>query len=264
MRYKWRFINDLRGAWELLTDFPLPASSTGRAHASSGAETLVWFPVIGALCGALIAGAAKLISLATNPTAGATIFAIAATAFMLFKDSGRGMLILFSLFEKRLECGSFAAASHQLSSDRETVLRDPRFGARTVILAAAVIAEFIALFLLFAHGSALFLAAILTGSFAVQGFLAAAAPESGTPALVADDDGRGILRLLIASAVLALAALLRFPVATAFGVAVCCAVAIGLGGHLRRDFDEPEPDMITLGGAIAEAGLLLCGFLWTL
>ena len=259
MRRTPRFLSDVRGAWETLADIPLPESFPGGGAAADG-RMLLWFPLLGAFCGAAIAALGKLAALLTNQVAGATVFAFAGLAFLILKDSGRGIVLLISLLDRRLDAGSFAKALSGVSSDR-SVLSEVRFG--VPVASALAIVEFVALFLMGLHGSGYFLVAVLTGSFTVQGGLAAGFPERDSR-LVPDEDGAGCRRMFFAAAVIAAFSLWRFPVATAFSVALCCLMIFGYSGVVRREVEAATPELITLAGALTEAGLLLCGFLWTL
>lgn len=259
MRRIPRFLGSARGAWETLTDFPLPESFPV-AGDTDGEAVLPWFPLLGALCGAAIAGLGMLAALLTNPIAGATVFALAALAFLILKDSGRGILLLVSLLDLRLERGSFAAALPDVSADR-SILTGTRFAGFAA--GALAVLEFIALFLLCSRGSALFLVTVLTGSFAVQGMLATGGADADSQ-LIPDADGIGRKRMLILAGLIAAFSLWLFPVASAFAVAVFCLLAFGFAGAALRNVEAVTPELVTLAGALTEAGVLVCGFLWTL
>lgn len=254
-----RLGDQLRGAWETLSDIKLPKFLAEGERTDDGGM-LFWFPLLGALCGGALALGGALCSLLTNRIAGAAVFALASLAFMVFKDSGRGMTLLTSFLRLRIERGSFAAALTEVSSAR-TLFADPLAVGIAAILA---LAEFAVLFLLCARGSALFLAAVLAGAFAAQGILAAGDADSEPVPLIKDEDNAGRRRMVISSVVVALVLFAIYPVATAFSVALFCAVAFGFSGMVRREAGAPTPDLVTLGGALTEAGLLACGFLWTL
>lgn len=260
MHERWRFFGGACRAWETLTDFPLPLTSLrGKFSELSGTDILVWFPLIGALCGALLAGAGVLVTALTNRIAGAVAFALLALAFMLLKDSGRGILLLVSLLLNRRAYGEFGAAFSSASSDR-AVLGTHSGSALAFILTAA---EFLILLLMGLHGAGLFLAAILAGAFSVQG-AAASCPDDSGAALITDPGHHGLRWMWWASAVVAVVCFLSFPLATAFGVGVVYAVAAVLSGFVRSVCPERSPDLVTLLGAVAEALLLLCGFFWAL
>ena len=255
-----RFPRDVRGAWEMLLDFPLPEALAKGEDSTENSGMLPYFPLLGALCGVVIAVLGMLAAVLTNPVAGAAAFALISLAFLTLKDSGRGILLIVSLLDRRPARGSFVDALPDASPDR-AILSDTRFGA--VAAAAILILEFIVLFLLGSRNSAFFIVTVLAGSFTVQGMLASGDAENGaTP--IRDEEGTGRGRMLIAAVAVALVMLWRFPVATAFSVAVFCLVAFGFSGAVRRRFDAVTPDMVTLAGALTETGLLVCGFLWAL
>ena len=250
MRNRTRFLQCALGAWEMLSDLRLPGVSvSGRQTA----ESLVCFPLWGALCGVLGALVWKAASLLTNRIAGAAVFAVAVCAFMLAKDSCRGVKSLGLWAVNGFKLGSLGAALKQLSPARGD-------DDQNVLLAsiACALAEFVLLLLLGRYRAVWYLPFVLAGGFTVQGALAA---EFG---LVADPDRRNLKKMWIAFGVIGLLSFLVFPLSTVIGAVAVYALAVPAVKFIRANVAAPGADIVTLWGSLAELALLLSGFFWTI
>ena len=247
MRNKPLFLRYALGAWEMLSDLRLSVAVPGL----SGAKSLLFFPLWGVLCGVLCVLIGVLASLLTNRLAGAVIFAGVTLAFMLAKDSCRGVNSLRSLAFNRWSRGGFGAALEHVScggGDQTETLVSTAFAA----------AEFIMLLLMGRYQSVWFLPFVLAGGFTVQGALAA---EFG---IVADPEQAGVRMMWILFGITGIASFIFFPVATLIGAAAVYALAVPGVKFIRANVASPGADIVTLCGALAELALLLAGFFWNL
>ena len=136
MRDYRRFGAGWIAAWRMLTDFPLPKAAERYEDSKvSAARTLGAFPLLGALCGALIAVVGWLVAVLSNRFAGAAVFAMLSVLFMIGKDSGRALTLLVSWILNLTERDGFASALASASSDREEV-----YGRRFAAAVAAALA----------------------------------------------------------------------------------------------------------------------------
>ena len=248
-------------AWEMLVDVPLPAKLRGlcRGRKPSGLELAAGFVLVGLLAGIVLALAGRILSLSwINRYAASGIFALAAVAVCDGKDSFRGLKLLVSalsgLFAGRNWHDSLACASADDGSFDKTC---------GCIAALAILAvELFSFALLFRGGACLWSVAVLTGGCSSQMFFALLPGADGSPFLTLSPDDRR--KMWILPALAALWMIFRFPVA---GIA-SCVIAGGLCAMIRRDFvltgTPMTPDVITLGGKLAEIVLLLCGLLFIL
>jgi len=246
-------------AWRILTDLPLPKGWLREDSAPvTGARVLIWFPLLGAGFGAAIAAAGWLFTMVSNRYAGAVLFAVLTLLFMLFKDSGRAVLLVVSQLLNLLDGKKFAPALDAASSDRGEL--DRRFGMPlAAVLAAAVL---LMAFLIGMYGGKGALIPLFAGAFATQGELAAElAPEAGG---IADPERSGRRLMWIVAALAALVSLAFLPTATAFGVLIVVLINLTLKEHLRKNLPELRADTVTWLGAAAELSLLACGFCWTI
>ena len=260
MRDDRRFGAEWIAAWRMLTDFPLPkALERCEAPSVSGVRMLSVFPLLGALCGALIAVAGWLVTVLSNRFAGAAVFAMLSVFFMIGKDSGRALTLLVSWILNLTEREGFASALAAASSDREEV-----FGRRFSAAVAAALAwsALLMLYVVGLYGCKWILIPLFAAEFATQGeFASALAPEAGG---VSDPGCTGRRIMWIVCGVIALAALPFIPTATAFGILVVCLTNLTFRDYLLRTIPDFEADTVTWVGGATEAALLCCGFLWTL
>ena len=245
-------------AWRILTDFPLPEALDRGDAADGGARVLVWFPLLGAVCGALIAAAGALLAVVSNRFAGAALFAGLAGAFIFFKDSGRALMLLTSFLLDLCGGDGFYPAVAAASSERSVLER--RFGG----LVAGILAggALLILFLIGLYGGKGVLVPLFAAEFSTQGeFAAALDPASGG---IADPERAGRRIMWIVCGVLAAAMLPFFPTATAFGALVVCLVNLPLRDKLVNSLPLLTADTVTWTGGATEALLLGCAFLWTI
>ena len=248
MRDKPLFFRYALGAWEMLSDLRLPLAVSG----VSGAGSLPFFPLWGVVCGALCVLVGALAALLTNRIAGAVIFAVAALAFMLFKDSFRGVNVLRSFAFERWSRGGFGAAlGHVSCGGGEDQIE-------TLVGAALALIEFILLLLMGLYWSAWYLPLVFAGGFTVQGALAA---EFG---IVADPERVNLKMMWIVFGVVGAISFIFFPLATVIGAVAVYALAVPAVKFIRANVDAPGADIVTLWGALAELALLLSGFFWTI
>ena len=247
MRDKPLFFRYALGAWEMLSDLRLPVAVSG----VSGARSLPFFPLWGVLSGAICVLVGALADLLTNRIAGAVIFAAAALAFMLAKDSCRGINTLRSFALNRWSRGGFGAALEHVSCGG---------GDQTETFVSAVLAliEFILLLLLGLYCSAWYLPFVFAGGFTVQGVLAA---EFG---IVSDPECTDLKMMWIVFGGVGLISFIFFPLATVIGAVAVYALAVPAVKFIRANADAPGADIVTLWGALAELALLLSGFFWTI
>ena len=238
------------GAWEMVSDLRIPFVGQG----VSSEVSLIFFPLLGALCGVVCVLIGSLAGVLTNPIAGAVVFAAAATAFVLTKDSLRGVSLLGSLLFNRRRCGEFGAALKYVSPDYG-LDDDP---AASIVKPALAIGEFILFLLMGRYCSAWFLPFVFAGGFTVQGALAA---EFG----IVDDPDRTYLKVMWGVfAVIGVISFLSFQLATVIGAVAVYALAVGAAKFIRAHVDAPGADLVTLCGALAELALLLSGFFWSI
>ena len=247
MRDKPLFFRYALGAWEMLCDLRLPVAVPG----ISGARSLPFFPLCGGLCGALCVLVGLLAALLTNRIAGAVIFAGVALAFMLAKDSCRGVNALRSFAFERWNRGGFGAALEHVSCAGGDQ-------AETLVSAAWALIQFILLLLMGLYYSAWYLPFVFAGGFAVQGVLAA---EFG---IVSDPERTNVKMMWIVFGVVGLVSFIFFPLATVIGAVAVYALAVPAVKFIRANVDAPGADIVTLWGALAESALLLSGFFWTI
>ena len=247
MRNKPFFFRYAFGAWEMLCDLRLPFAPS----VLSGAKSLLYFPLWGALCGALCVLAGALATLLTNRLAGAVIFAGVTLAFMLAKDSCRGINALRSLVFNRLSRGGFGTALEHVSCGGGDQ-------SETLVGTALAAAEFILLLMMGLYSSAWFLTFVLAGGFTVQGSLAA---ELG---IVADPERTNLKMMWVMFGIIGIVSFIFFPVATLIGAAAVYALAVPGAKFIRTNVASPGADIVTLCGALAEFALLLAGFFWNL
>ncbi len=248
MREKPLLFRYALGAWEMLSDLRLPVAVSG----NSGAGALPFFPLWGVVCGALCVLIGTLAALVTNRIAGAVIFAAVALAFMLAKDSCRGVNALRSFAMGRRSRGAFGAALEHVSCDGGADQTE------TLVAAVSALIEFILLLLIGLYGSAWYLPFVFAGGFTVQGVLAA---EFG---IVADPERVDVKTMWIVFAVVGLISFVFFPLATVIGAVIVYALAVPGVKFIRANVDAPGADIVTLWGALAELALLLSGFFWTI
>ena len=246
-------------AWRILTDLPLPqALCRDGSRPAAGMPVLVWFPLLGALCGAVIATAGWLFTAVSNRYAGAALFAAAGLLFMLFKDSGRALTLLVSWLINLLEGRPFAEALDAASSERKVF--EHHFGVPLAALLACGAA--LMLFMIGLHGGKGILIPLFAGAFATQGeFAAALDPAAGG---IADPERIGRRIMWIVTVIAALAALPFFPTATAFGALAVCLINLTLKEYMLRKLPKLCADTVTWTGGATETLLLVCAFCWTI
>ena len=248
MRDKPLFFRYALGAWEMLSDLRLPLAVPG----VSGAKSLPFFPLWGVVCGSLCVLVGALMSLLTNRIAGAVVFAVVGLAFMLAKDSLRGVNALRSFAFGRWNRGGFGEALKIVSCDGGEDQTE------TLVGAAFALIEFILLLLMGLYWSAWYLPFVFAGAFTVQGVLAA---EFG---IVADPERVNVKMTWIVFGVVGVISFIFFPLATVIGAVVVYALAVPAVKFIRANVDAPGADIVTLWGALAELALLLSGFFWTI
>lgn len=258
MRDNRTIVTDALSAWRILTDLPLPEALLRRSHGAAAARMLIWFPLWGVLCGAAIAAAGALLAAVSNRFAGAVLFAVLTGAFMLFKDSGRALMLMTSWLLDLIGGDGFAGALSKMSSDREVMER--RFGA--ALAGALALGLLLMLFLTGLHGGKWVLIPLFAGAFATQGeFAAALDPAAGG---IADPERSGRRLMWIVCAAAALALLPCCPTATAFGALAVCLINMPLREKVLRSLPAPDADTVTWAGGVTEISLLCCAFLWTI
>ena len=248
MREKALFFRYALGAWEMLSDLRLPVAVSGVV----GGRALPFFPLWGALAGALCALIGILAALLTNRIAGAVVFAVVGSVFLLAKDSLRGVNALRSFALGRWYRGGFSEALKVVScggSEEQT---------ETLVGAALALIEFTLLLLMGLYWSAWYLPFVFAGGFTVQGALAA---EFG---IVADPERVNVKTMWIVFGVIGVISFIFFPLATVIGAVAVYALAVPAVKFLRANADAPGADIVTLWGALAELALLLSGFFWTI
>ena len=248
MREKPLFFRYALGAWEMLSDLRLPVAVPG----VSGAKSLPFFPLWGALCGALCVLIGALAALLTNRIAGAVVFAVAALALMLAKDSLRGVNALRSFAFARWNRGGFGEALKFVSCEGGEDQTE------TLVGAAFALIEFILLLLMGLYWSAWYLPFVLAGGFTVQGALAA---EFG---IAADPERTTVKMMWIVFVVVGVISFIFFPLATVIGAVAVYALAVPAVKFIRANVATPGADIVTLWGSLAELALLLSGFFWTI
>ena len=253
-------------AWEMLLDFPRlpPLPKRKRRRAVSDAASLFWFPVIGALAGAVPALLGLFASGISNRIAGALVFGALSLAFLEMKDSGRGSSMLSALLLARLRGQNFSAVFPHLHANRD-IYADPT---AQMILLLLLAARFLLLFLLGFCRAPLWFAAVMIASFTLQGDLATNPGVGGeAPLLAVEPRDRGILWVLAAVLMALLMALLMLPLFPIAAVALCGATYILAGSisrKLLRDCGGVDPDAITLAGHLTEWIALFVGILWAI
>lgn len=260
MRDDRRFGAEWVAAWRMLTDFPLPKALERYDEAPvSGARMLSVLPLLGALCGALVAVAGWLVAVLSNRFAGAAVFAMLAVFFMIGKDSGRALTLLVSWILNLTEREGFASAVAAASSDRDEVY-GRRFSA--AVAAALAWSSLLMLYVVGLYGCKWFLIPLFAAEFATQGeFASELAPEAGG----VEDPGRTGRRIMwIVCGVIALVMLPFIPTATAFGILVVCLTNLTFRDYLLRVIPDFQADTVTWVGGATEAALLCCAFLWTI
>ena len=259
MRDYRRFGAGWIAAWRMLTDLPLPKAAERYEDSRVPATRMLGvFPLLGALCGALIAFAGWLVAVLSNRFAGAAVFAMLSVLFMIGKDSVRALTLLVSWILNLTEQG-FASALASASSDRDEV-----YGRRFSAAVAAALAwgALLMLYVVGLYGCKWVLIPLFAAEFATQGeFAAALAPEAGG---VADPERTGRRIMWGVCGVIALAMLPFIPTATAFGILVVCLTNLTFRDYLLRAIPDFQADTVTWVGGATEAALLVCAFLWTL
>ncbi len=241
-----------RAAWELLIDLPLPGGgirSSGRSPAP--VEILVWFPLLGAAAGAVVALIEAAGSGIFNHTAGMMAAVAVGLLFCELKDSGRGSLLLASFIAALGAGAGRRGALEEMESTREA-LNDPlaaliclvQFLFKAALLGALAI-----------HGVLWWMAAVFAGEFLFQGvLLLRTRPE-------APEYRSARTALWTAGIVVGGIMLPAFPAAVAVTAAL---LYIGSGecGKLISGMDKGRSaDGITLTGTVAEIVFMLIGLL---
>lgn len=259
MRDYRRFGAGWIAAWRMLTDFPLPAAAERYEDSKvPAARMLGAFPLLGALCGALIALAGWFVAVLSNRFAGAAVFAVLSLVFLIFKDSGRGWLLFVSWLLNLIDGETFTTALAKASSERSVLDRKLAGG----VAAALALWALVMLFLIGLYGAKGFMIPLVAGAFSTQGeAIPELSPEAGG---VADPERRGRWIMWAICGAVVIAAFPFFPLATAFGILALCLINMALRNFLLRELADFDADTVTWLGFVAEAALLVCAFLWTL
>lgn len=253
------WLRSFTAAWEMLLDFPrLPSEPAQRAPAPFA--VLCWFPVIGALAGALTALFGVFAAGISNRIAGALVFGALALALFEFKDSGRGTSMLCAWFLARLRGESFSATLPHLHADRE-VYADP---AAQVFLLLLLAVRFLLFFLLGCCGGRFWLAGMLIASFTLQGDLAVCGGAGGEAPLLAVSAEQRRLHWIFAAFLMAVLMLPGFPIAAVATGAVTWILAGAYARMMERECGGMESDAITMAGTLTEWIALVIGILWAI
>jgi adenosylcobinamide-GDP ribazoletransferase len=238
-------VSGLTGALGLLTRIPV-APATGAADLS---RAVPWFPVVGLVVGALVAGVYALAGLVLTPFTAAVLAAIA------------GALVTGAFHEDGLADVADAFAGGRSRAQRLEILDDPRLGTFGVLaLASSFLLRVGALAALDA-GAAFAVVPAAHALSRVGGILPMRrlpppAPGGLGASYAASLSRARELRAVLAG--LAIGVALVGPWAFA-GFAVCCVAALGLGALARAKIGGIGGDVLGATQQLAELSILLLG-----
>ncbi len=253
-------VGQLLAAWEYVLDFPLPAAWRSKVWRGANPEQKVctaWaMSVLGFLYGLVAVVAGWVLRELFSPIPAAVVFAVLTLIWLELKDSGRGLWQLGSLAEQLAARDSGGPALLRLATDPRVLVG----AVPTLALMLIVMFKLLALYLLFRHGAALWVAGMLAWVFAAEAALAAL-PEldRGRPLLSLPENGFALL--CAAPLVLMLPTALRVLPMALLGTAVALVSIALLRQFCWRRFGGVTANLITLCGSVLELELLLVGLL---
>lgn len=262
---KNNLFSSLFSAWDMLLDIPIPRAMAQSAGYQSGAPampqwTLLAMPVLGLLAALLLELCGAAYGAIFGPPGAALLFALTATVFLEYKDSGRGTVLLVTAISAKSQKVPLTGFLPQLKAPQLADLT----GAVPVL--ALVLIELFKLGSLFAlyHGNAMiFLSAMLPLSFAVQGFLGTM-PDLATGRQFLSIRGGAEGQIFIVAVFIALFVAIRFPAAVLAGAGAVLLLSFGVRSFSDKLYGGISAEMITLAGAVAELLLLAAGVLLAL
>lgn len=203
-------------AWGILVDCRLPQWLTAPFKSMRIPSELVLaaFPVTGVIIALVPLFIAGVVSLLFNNVAGALIFALAGGAVLLFKDSGRGAVLLLSYIGQRVSGSSAAEALENCDSSPANLLRNPVYMFYAVISAMIV---FCMLFVLFFYGAGIWFAGAMAADALVQGRLCLKRNRATGVPFILVPEKRGNFFLAAVSVVIGVILLAIFPRIAALG-----------------------------------------------
>ncbi|MDD3886021.1 MAG: hypothetical protein PHI35_04050 [Victivallaceae bacterium] len=223
------------------------------------ASTLIWTPVAGALLGVLPVVLGGLTGVLFNRVAGAAVFAVAALFVLDWKDSGRGLGLLVSLFVLRTRGYSTFDALPRLNHDLSGPLTVP-VGA--VFLPVLTMCKLGVLFLLAYYEERLYFVAVTAGGAAVRGMLLTL-PRIGAKRVPAFDlTSAQAGRMWISAAAIGIWLLFFYPLGTVIAGAVVFIAVRESGRYFMREYSGVSGDLVNLAGAVTELVLLVLGMLF--
>ena len=226
-----------------LTILPCP----GR-DADSVASALPWFPVVGALLGALVAGLCWLVGQWAGWPAGGSVAAVAGSAWLT------GGLHLDGLADTVDGWRGGRTRERRLE-----IMKDSRVGAMGVIaLILVLLLQWVAFTRLISAGSLVWIVVPFIAARLAQVQLAVCLPyaraEGGTAESYVKGARAGHWAVGLVSAIILCGGLAGVPGLTAVLVAVL--LTLGLGRWMRRVFGGVTGDLLGLGGVVVETVLL--------
>lgn len=238
-------------AWEMLIDFPVPKElkKSFGAKIPDGVK-LIGFPLVGMLCGGVLALAGQFCATVFNPIAGGVIFSLLTLVFWDLKDSGRSLGVL----------GSFAAlkfskiSGENVWNNLNNNFMEIKNPASLLVVVFLEIFKFAVFFLLYRYSGKLWLVMVLAGGFSVQGYLTGLRDIAGSPILAFSPVEAK--RMWVTLAVISLFMMLFFGFSTFFAFLLALAAGLLLSRYYEATLSGVNIDVITFAGAVTELLLL--------
>ncbi len=241
----------------MMSDYTLPKSLIAPFRMQiPSTRVLFCFPLCGALAGlaALLPGV--LVSIFFNHFAGALIFSLAGACWLYFKDSGRGLALLFSYFSSRLSGAPPAIALQHCDNRLSEVLKNPLIMMLCIISVILVLGM---LFALFYRGAGVWFAAVAAADALVQARLCLE-PDRNTALPFIRVAPGGERSLAFSAVLLAVVMLCIFPKVATLGAIVVLWVWFWRELPGIEEFRSGlSSDWITMCGFWAALLTLLCG-----
>lgn len=244
-------------AWEMLIDFPVPGELKKKFGGKVGdGVKLLGFPLLGVICGVILALAGQFCATVFNQIAGGVIFALLTLVFWDLKDSGRSLGVLGSFAALKIAKVSGENVWNNLNSNFME-LKNP---ASLLVVVFLELFKFAVFFLLYRYSGKLWLIMVLAGGFTVQGYLAGLRDIAGSPILsFTPVDAK---RMWVTLAVISLFMMLFFgSLSPFFAFLLTLAAGVLLSRHFEATLSGVNIDAITFAGAATEVMLLFFSLL---
>lgn len=244
-------------SWGMISDYTLPKSLIAPFRMQIPSTTVLFcFPLCGALAGLIALLPGVLLSIFFSHFAGALVFALTGALLLYFKDSGRGLALLFSYISSRLSGAPPAIAFQNCDNRLSEVLKNPLIMLLSVISVIIVLGM---LFALFYRGAGIWFAAVAAADALVQAKLCLE-PDRNTNVPFIRVARGGEKYLTVSAILLAVVMLCIFPKVAALGAIVVLWVWFWRELPGIEEFRGGlSPDWITMSGFWAALLTLLCG-----